>query len=225
MNYHFLSEIYFVSIQWESERILDNDVNLRDRNGIKGGNNDGKNDKVKVFDEMSSSRFIKHDGSVRDYYDAFVPFASKVGWNGLYGVSMFILGLEPEIARMWKWNIKQKREIRNDIEDEEIESNVLTDITNVGIGGGDLCKEDGKVEVDSANKLDEDQPLVEKYRGKKNGSGSDAIEVNVFSGMVVAETWKGVETDDNRGYKEECINLGIASGVNGTSCRDGNFVG
>ncbi|GKE46945.1 hypothetical protein Tco_1478203 [Tanacetum coccineum] len=66
----------------------------------KGGNNDGKNDAVKVFDEMSSSRFIKHDGSVRDYYDAFVPFASKVGWNGLYGVSMFILGLEIEMARM-----------------------------------------------------------------------------------------------------------------------------
>nr|GEX04997.1 Myc-type, basic helix-loop-helix (bHLH) domain-containing protein [Tanacetum cinerariifolium] len=49
---------------------------------------------------MSSSRFIKHDGSVRDYYDAFVSFASKVGWNGLYGVSMFILGLEIEMARM-----------------------------------------------------------------------------------------------------------------------------
>nr|GEX32275.1 hypothetical protein [Tanacetum cinerariifolium] len=49
---------------------------------------------------MSSSRFIKHDGPVRDYYDAFVPFASKVGWNGLYGVSMFILGLEIEMARM-----------------------------------------------------------------------------------------------------------------------------
>ncbi|GJS19930.1 hypothetical protein Tco_0448562 [Tanacetum coccineum] len=61
---------------------------------------DGKNDAFKVFDEISSSRFIKHDGSVQDYYDAFVPFTSKVGWNGLYGVSVFILGLEIEMARM-----------------------------------------------------------------------------------------------------------------------------
>ncbi|GJX22973.1 hypothetical protein Tco_0227418 [Tanacetum coccineum] len=51
---------------------------------------DGKNDAFKVFDEISSSRFIKHNGSVRDYYDAFVPFASKVGWNGLYGVRQHV---------------------------------------------------------------------------------------------------------------------------------------
>nr|GEW52532.1 ATP-dependent zinc metalloprotease FTSH, chloroplastic-like [Tanacetum cinerariifolium] len=80
--------------------MTDDDESLGTCISRNGEINDGKNDAFKVFDEMSSSRFIKHDGSVRDYYDAFVPFASKVGWNGLYGVCMFILGLEIEMARM-----------------------------------------------------------------------------------------------------------------------------
>nr|GEU67550.1 proline--tRNA ligase, cytoplasmic [Tanacetum cinerariifolium] len=112
------------------------------------------------------------------------------------------------------------------------------------------------------NHMASDQPLGGKFvkdRGKKNGSKSDVIEVNVFGRMDVAETRKDVKPGDNMGCniakvwnvskkcgdgeyqqeirhlnfyldnvltdKEECINLGIASGGNGTSSRDGNFVG
>nr|GEU75654.1 zinc finger CCCH domain-containing protein 11-like [Tanacetum cinerariifolium] len=106
---------------------------------------------------MSSSRFIKHDGSVRDYYDAFVSFATKVGWNGLYGVSTFILVLEIELARMVSmFNPKTLydayclailQESTNNLLRKRC-SNMLdvnsVDITNIGINDGYLCKEDGK---------------------------------------------------------------------------------
>ncbi|GJX07515.1 hypothetical protein Tco_0195447 [Tanacetum coccineum] len=78
--------------------------NVRERNGR---NCDGGNSAYKVFDEMSSIQFIKHDGSVREFYDAFVPFTRKVGWNELCAVSMFIWGLQPEIGtqvRLFKPN-------------------------------------------------------------------------------------------------------------------------
>nr|GEV00801.1 zinc finger CCCH domain-containing protein 11-like [Tanacetum cinerariifolium] len=209
---------------------------------------DGKNDAFKVFDETSSSRFIKHDGSVRDYYDAFVPFASKVGWNGLYGVSMFILGLEIEMARMVSMfnpktlydayclailqestnNLLRKRcnmldvnsvgldvnhclenkgnkmvtnsnsvndeviefidgDIMGEEEDcniEEIVSNVLTDITNIGINGDDLCKEDGKDnQIELSEVIDEccDENVKESMR--KIGINGLHTEIGVTRGM------------------------------------------
>ncbi|GJW77196.1 hypothetical protein Tco_0138878 [Tanacetum coccineum] len=59
--------------------------NIKERNGR---NYDGGNSAYKVFDEMSSIKFIKQDGSVREYYDTFVSFANRVGWNDLCAKGM-----------------------------------------------------------------------------------------------------------------------------------------
>ncbi|GKF13952.1 hypothetical protein Tco_0055414, partial [Tanacetum coccineum] len=77
----------------------DEDVVWRNITSINGGINDGKNDAIKVFDEMPRIKFLGQYGSVREYYDAFVPFASRMGWNELCAVSMFIFGLEPEMGK------------------------------------------------------------------------------------------------------------------------------
>ncbi|GJW06724.1 hypothetical protein Tco_1569147, partial [Tanacetum coccineum] len=65
--------------------------NIKSKNGR---NCDAENDAYKVFDETLSIKFFGQYGSVRD-----VPFASKVGWNELCAVSMFIWGLQPEMAK------------------------------------------------------------------------------------------------------------------------------
>nr|GEX54135.1 hypothetical protein [Tanacetum cinerariifolium] len=69
--------------------------NVRERNGRNYG---GGNSAYKVFDEMSSIKSIEQDGSVREYYDVFVSFANRVGWDDLCSISMFIWGLQPEIG-------------------------------------------------------------------------------------------------------------------------------
>ncbi|GJY72932.1 gypsy/ty3 retroelement polyprotein [Tanacetum coccineum] len=68
-----------------------NNMSLGKGSGRNGGISDGKNEALKVFDEMSSIKFLEQDGSVREYYDAFVSFANKVGWNDL--CSNFLLQL------------------------------------------------------------------------------------------------------------------------------------
>nr|GEZ29678.1 hypothetical protein [Tanacetum cinerariifolium] len=78
--------------------------NVRERNGRNCG---GGNSAYKVFDEMSSIKSIEQDGSVREYYDVFVSFANRVGWDDLCSISMFIWGLQPEIGthvRLFKPN-------------------------------------------------------------------------------------------------------------------------
>nr|GEY07658.1 hypothetical protein [Tanacetum cinerariifolium] len=78
--------------------------NVRERNGRNYG---GGNSAYKVFNEMSSIKSIEQDGFVREYYDVFVSFANRVGWDDLCSVSMFIWGLQPEIGtqvRLFKPN-------------------------------------------------------------------------------------------------------------------------
>ncbi|GJR32353.1 hypothetical protein Tco_1108585 [Tanacetum coccineum] len=58
-----------------------------------GGISDGENDAYKMFDKMLSNNF----GTVKEYYDAFIPFSRKVGWSGMCVVSMFISRLQPPI--------------------------------------------------------------------------------------------------------------------------------
>ncbi|GJT90732.1 hypothetical protein Tco_1079577 [Tanacetum coccineum] len=78
----------------------DEDMIRRNLTARKGGNNDGKNDAVKVFNEMSSIKMLEQDGSVREYYVVFVSLANRVGWDNLCSVTMFTHGLQPEIAKM-----------------------------------------------------------------------------------------------------------------------------
>nr|GEY70153.1 zinc finger, CCHC-type [Tanacetum cinerariifolium] len=82
------------SIQaWEKK--LDDDESLGKGIRRNGGNNDGKKDAVKVFDELSSIKI----GTVREHYDAFVPFARQMYLSGLGAISMFLWRLQPVIRR------------------------------------------------------------------------------------------------------------------------------
>ncbi|GKD67082.1 hypothetical protein Tco_1309190, partial [Tanacetum coccineum] len=219
---------------------------------------DGKNDAFKVFDEISSSRFIKHDGSVRDYYDAFVPFASKVGWNGLYGVKSTNNLLRKRCNNMLDVNSvdldvnhclknksnkmvtnsnygisvhnseisvvnessegELKRELGNgmvsdeviefidgdiigeeeDCNIEEIVSNVLTDITNIGINGGDLCKEEGK-----PNRINDEKGDKKSDRKHDETGDGKTDEFVHFDGKredleLLDENGEGFELFENR---------------------------
>nr|GEY52912.1 hypothetical protein [Tanacetum cinerariifolium] len=74
---------------------LDDDESLGKGIRRNGGNNDGKKDAVKVFDELSSIKI----GTVREHYDAFVPFARQMDLSGLGAISMFLWRLQLVIRR------------------------------------------------------------------------------------------------------------------------------
>ena len=77
----------------------DDGVFVGNINERSGRNCVGRNGAYKVFDEMPSGNFLRQEGTVREYYDLFVPFANRAGWNDLWSVSMFIWGLHPEIKK------------------------------------------------------------------------------------------------------------------------------
>ena len=67
--------------------------------GRNSGIGDGKTNAYKVFDKKPPEKLPKQEGSISEYYDAFVSFANKEGWNESLVVIMFIWGLQPEIKR------------------------------------------------------------------------------------------------------------------------------
>ncbi|GKD55715.1 hypothetical protein Tco_1289102 [Tanacetum coccineum] len=198
----------------------DNDVNWDNRNGRNGGNNDGEKDAVKVFDEMSSSRIIKHDGSVRDYYDAFVPFASKMGWNGWYGVSMFILGLEPEMCKKVSifnpktlydaYCLALMRESTNKILRESC--NKIVDSYSAGLGVNDCLRNDG---IKSVNTMETNE--VNKDTGKEEGNSSISV-VNTSEFSVVNKVGK---REQKREVENGVIDISIGlMGIRVMDCDD-----
>ncbi|GKA06527.1 mitochondrial translation elongation factor G [Tanacetum coccineum] len=85
----------------------DNDVIWEKNTRRNGRIGDGANDAYKVFGEMSSIKFIKQDGSVREYYDEFISYHNAcISWTKKMGqseeclVSLFMSGLKPEIEKM-----------------------------------------------------------------------------------------------------------------------------
>ncbi|GJY99229.1 hypothetical protein Tco_0516659 [Tanacetum coccineum] len=85
----------------------DNDVIWGENTRRNGRIGDGANDAYKVFGEMSSNKFIKQDGSVREYYDEFISYHNAcISWTKKMGqseeclVSLFMSGLKPEIEKM-----------------------------------------------------------------------------------------------------------------------------
>lgn len=66
-----------------------------------GWKKNGK-DAYDVLDETPRVKLLKQEGSVREYYDAFVPFSRKEGWNDSCAMGVFVWGLQPEIERSVK---------------------------------------------------------------------------------------------------------------------------
>ena len=79
-------------------------VILGKNNGRNGRISDGKNDVYKVFDKTSSSRLIKQERSVREYYDAFTShYNVYISWTRKMGLDdgcLVMSGLQPEIEKM-----------------------------------------------------------------------------------------------------------------------------
>ncbi|GJR10992.1 hypothetical protein Tco_0793644 [Tanacetum coccineum] len=97
---------------------LDDDESLGKGIRRNDGNNDGKNDARKVFDELSSIKI----GTVREQYDAFVPIARQLGWSGVSAISMFLWRLQPVIRRKGIEIVSTKEE--NDVHQDSSVSDV-----------------------------------------------------------------------------------------------------
>ncbi|GJW23354.1 hypothetical protein Tco_0033976 [Tanacetum coccineum] len=84
---------------------------------------------------------------------------------------------------------------------EEIVSNVLTDITNIGINGGDLCKEDGKEDGLTTRNTNSDEKGDEKSDRKHNETGDGKSDEFVhFDGK-----WEDLELLDENGEGFELL--------------------
>ncbi|GKE14158.1 hypothetical protein Tco_1421735 [Tanacetum coccineum] len=174
--------------------------NIKERNGR---NSDGGNSAYKVFDEMSSIQFIKHDGSVREYYDAFVSFANRVGWDDFCSVSMFIWGLQPEIEEKVRiFNPKTlydayclaiMQESTNKLLGQNCSKNV--DLNSVGLDVVGCLRRDGNKIV-----INKDENEV-----KQDSSVSDvSVAANDFDGSIVTDSdIRKQNVDSRKGIKDD----------------------
>ncbi|GKC22231.1 hypothetical protein Tco_1024381 [Tanacetum coccineum] len=183
---------------------------------------------------------IKHDGLVREYYDAFAPFASKVGWNELCAVSIFILGLQPEIRKKVSiFNLKMPydayclaimQEATNKLLKESC--NKIVDSNYLILDVSDCLKSVGSKMITNKEKNDGEQDI-----GKKEDSNCGIISVNNYEISVVDDSGKreqkremgndigdeGIESNNANGVVDITIGLmGCDDGMNVSFSMNGN---
>ncbi|GKB90377.1 hypothetical protein Tco_0962649, partial [Tanacetum coccineum] len=76
----------------------DNAVNYRNGSGINRRNNADKIDAQNMFDEMSLNKFLTKYGTVKEYFDSFNSWFSKMTLEEWYRVDLFICGLPLEFG-------------------------------------------------------------------------------------------------------------------------------
>nr|GEX76312.1 putative reverse transcriptase domain-containing protein [Tanacetum cinerariifolium] len=108
----------------------DNDVSSGKSIGKNRNISHGEKDAYKMFDEISSIKFC----TAREYYDAFIPFARKVGWSGMCAISMFISRFQPPIRKKGIQIVTtiEKNEVKQDIRKKE-DSNFSISVNNFEI--------------------------------------------------------------------------------------------
>ncbi|GJY33758.1 hypothetical protein Tco_0418227 [Tanacetum coccineum] len=183
---------------------------------------------------------LRNGGINDEYYDAFAPFASKVGWNELCAVSIFILGLQPEIRKKVSiFNLKMPYDtyclaIMQEATKKLLKEscNKIVDSDYLILDVSDCLKSVGSKMITNKEKNDGEQDI-----GKKEDSNCGIISVNNSKISVVDDSGKreqkkemgndigdeGIESNNANGVVDITIGLmGCDDGMNVSFSMNGN---